>query len=654
MMAWLGALPFLVVAAAVVFVPGALVCWMLRIRGLALLALAPAVTTASLGLLAILYGAVGVVWVSWTVVGGCLGVVGVAALLGLLLRPRPADTPARRGGGMLMATGIGIGVVLTAIRLVLYIEEPAAISQTNDAVFHLNALEWILQTQNASSLSLPGVVDASGFYPGAWHAIASATALISGVSLPTAANLVSIVVGALAWPVGIAWFTRVVTGGSTIATAASGVLSAVMPAFPMLMVQWGVLYPYGLSVALLAPAAGAVIALPALLASSADRSDLTRTAVCWSFVAVAALGGVALAQPATVLAWVILVTPFLTAWGVRRLREHSSLRVAVAAFLLVLWAMTVLVWIVVTRSAGPYYWQPFRDRMLLPADIVLNGPVMLPYVVGASILMMVGIVAALGRSRHRWLVVAWAAVALLYAVAAGVGEPLLRGSATGAWYADPYRLAALMPVVAVPLAAVGLAAIVGWVSPRLARAGGDSQRMERGAEWGAMVIVAAYSVFTLAVAPVIQMPQIVEGVPDEQSRYAEDASSWLSPNERALLERLPDSVPEGARVIGNPSTGMGFGYMLSGRDVYPRTWAQPSSEAWDVISQRLRDADDDPSVCGALAVYGQPQYVLDFGEGETTPGRYVLPGMTGFDDAPGFELVDQDGEASLWRITACQ
>jgi hypothetical protein len=151
----------------------------------------------------------------------------------------------------------------------------------------------------------------------------------------------------------------------------------------------------------------------------------------------------------------------------------------------------------------------------------------------------------------------------------------------------------------------------------------------------------------------VAMPAVTQGTYDRESRYLAADDAYLSPDERELLESLDDYVPAGARVIANPSTGSGFGYFLSGRDVYPRTWAAPQTEAWQTLAAGLRDAATDPEVCDALEVYGSPRYVLDFGAGERAAGRYVLPGMTDFAGKPGFELVDAVGDASLWLITAC-
>jgi hypothetical protein len=132
-----------------------------------------------------------------------------------------------------------------------------------------------------------------------------------------------------------------------------------------------------------------------------------------------------------------------------------------------------------------------------------------------------------------------------------------------------------------------------------------------------------------------------------------DADSYLSSDEYALLRELPDLIPEDAVIIANPSTGAAFAYVLGDRDIIPRTWSPPQSQAWDTLSVGLRDAGEDPAVCEALAAYGAPEYVLDFGIGGTGPGEYLMPGMTGFDGQPGFAEVAREGDASLWRITAC-
>ena len=69
------------------------------------------------------------------------------------------------------ATGITIGRILNT---------PDAISQTFDAVFHLNAVEWILQTNNASSLRLFLEAPQGSVYPLGWHTLVALAMKLCG------------------------------------------------------------------------------------------------------------------------------------------------------------------------------------------------------------------------------------------------------------------------------------------------------------------------------------------------------------------------------------------------------------------------------------------------------------------------------------------
>lgn len=648
MTAWLESVPALVVAFAVLFGPGLIAGAGFRLRGLALWAFAPVASTAILAAVAIVFGFAGIPWSAWTVAAGGLAVAAVLAVAGYFVTAAAPRRPRHPRALWLLAAGLVIGIGLTAIRFMVYVGEPDAISQTNDAVFHLNAIRYIIETANASSLHVSGVLGARSFYPSAWHAVASVVALATGVSTPLAANVVSLVIAAVIWPLGIAFFAQRVSRGSAAVAASAAALSASLPAFPLLMFQWGVLYPYAHAVALVpAVAAITILAMRQALAPGVAR---VRSAVGATVLIGTGLLALALAQPAAILAWLVLSVTWFAWWAAQRLRGAGPRRrTGLIAGLAVVGLGAAGIWIVLSRSTSGAHWPPFRGKLEVLFDVVFNAPVALPAAVGTSILMVIGIVVAVRRRPLRWLATAWLMFAGLYIVGAAIGQPVLRRLLLGAFYADPYRIAALLPLTVIPLAAIGLVAVATWASAAIAeRRGFAAQTL--GTAW-ALAAVAVVGVVSFIVAPMIQLPRVTEGITDTDSRYR--TQEFLSDDERALLERLPDHVEEGDLVIGNPSTGTGFGYLFSGIDVYPRTWAHPRSEPWTVISEDLRYAATEPEVCDALEVYGQPEYVLDFGVGESSPGRFELPGMTGFEGMPGFELVDSEGDASLWRITAC-
>jgi hypothetical protein len=519
----------------------------------------------------------------------------------------------------------------------VYIGEPGAISQTNDAVFHLNALRWIAETGSASSFDLSGVVGSASFYPAAWHAWTSLVAVAPGLA-PIAVNMVSLVIAAVIWPLGIASLVGSFGGAGARTVAFAAALAGGMRVFPQLMFEWGVLYPYALAVSL-TPVAIA-------LCIRAMRSGPRRNAISFGIAALAASVAIALSQPASLL----VVILFALTWAVMRMLPRRrgaavSLRGGLAA---VIGGSALLVglWALFVYSTGPVLWRGYRSAPRAALDMVLNSQSQVPPAIMISILMGVGMMAVVRRRSGMWLLFAWAATAVLYVVAVGPDLPMVKRILTGPWYGDSFRLAAIVPVAAVPLAAIGMNIIVSGCARRWRRA--DEQYRSAMPILGAIVVA---TTIWLVITPVSQL-RIGEET-DRYTRYSMNARTYLSIDEYALLRRLPQLIPADALLIANPSTGAAFAYSLGDREIIPRTWSPPDTAAWWTIADRLRDAGEDPEICEALAAYGAPGYVLDFGRGGTRPGEYVMRGMTDFKGQPGFEKVDSVGRASLWRITAC-
>ena len=94
-------------------------------------------------------------------------------------------------------------------------------------------------------------------------------------------------------------------------------------------------------------------------------------------------------------------------------------------------------------------------------------------------LTIVGVVDLIRRRDKLWFVAGWAMAVLLFVVAAGGPSWRMRALVTGIFYRDPPRLAALLVVVAVPMAVFGALAL--WralqrhVLPRIGVAAGHVQ-----------------------------------------------------------------------------------------------------------------------------------------------------------------------------------
>lgn len=650
---WAGTLPVLLTALALVLLPGFAVARAFDVRGLAALAVSGPLSIAVAAVAAVVFGWTGIPWSPVSLAIAFVVVVGAA--WGLRRVTRTASLPigdlaatrdvrdeamgaSRRPGRWIVPVGVLLGVVFGIWRLAAYIEDPAGISQTNDAVFHMNAVQYILDTSNASSMHVSSVIGARGFYPAAWHSVVSMIVALTGAGIPIAANAFTLVIGAVIWTLGLSWFARTITASDTVA-ALTAILSGALQLFPLLLFQWGVLFPNALSAAMLPAVAAAVMNLPRWWSSStALRSWLQGTVLVGGGAA-----AIALAQPATLLVLGLVVVLWFSD---RMLRfppggsRQRGLLLAAAA-----WLLLAVFWFALSRGTGGSHWPPFRGKAEVLLDVFLNGQMRIHWAYVVSILMLVGLVVVWRRRDLRWLAFLWIGISVLYMLVAAVGMPAVRNVLLGAWYADPYRISAYAPLVVIPLAAIGLDRIARLAERRLAG--------QRAVRVPAAIATATVLMLGIVLLRPIPMPAFIEGTFDAESRYLTKDDTYLDGDERALLSDLDRYVESGARVLGNPGTGTGFGYMLSGVDVFPRTWSPPRTTQWQILAKDLKHAADDPSVCEALSALGSPEYVLDFGPGEDGPGRFVMSGMTGFEKEDGFELVARRGDAALWRITAC-
>ncbi|WP_309128009.1 DUF6541 family protein [Microbacterium sp.] len=630
---WLAMLPVMVVAIAVVLLPGLLIGAALRVRGVLLWGFAPAAGVAALAVSAGGLGILGVGWSVWTAGIAVLLLAGMAALIGHSLAPAKLEV-VRPGHGVAVAAAVAAGALLGMVRMASLIRSPDSVSQTNDATFHLNALRFISDSGSASSLDLLGAIDTSGFYPAAWHAVASTVAALTGADVVRVANATSLAIAGPIWVLSITSFVWCTARGARAATIAAALMSPALLAFPFYALDFGVLYPYALSVAVLP---GVLAVLVALAASHRDGGAGTETVRRrWLAIVASAVGlaAIALAQPAALLIWVIGAVS-LVLWIVHKEWAGSGRRrriwLLVTAFAVVVAA--ALVWAVLMRFSPSVLWSSRKSLIPAVVDLVLNDSIGPGPAVTMSALAIAGIVVVVCRRPLRWLLLYGAAISVLTLVAVSVRNEAIRGLLS-AWYADPHRFIMMMPLVVIPLAAIGVAGILRLIG-----------RRSRTASLVVGAVVAGVLLVETTVWAVIDARS-------ERSDYGVTATSYLSIDERLLLERLPHYVDRDDRVLGDPSAGAAFGYALSGVDVVPRTWSMPNDAAHTVLGEELVDLADEPAVCEALASTGI-DYVLDFGQSTAGAGRQDMPGLTGFADAAGFRKVAQQGDASLWRITGC-
>lgn len=712
MVGWSGAVAPAAVAAAVLVVPGLLVGRAAGLRGLVWTGVAPALSTGVVALTAVGAAVAGVRWGLLPLALGTVLAVAVALPVGLLAGAlgrgprgsRPLGLDHRDLAVAISAAGglLG-GGLLAGRRLTSALWDPTAVSQSYDAVFHLNAVRWVIDTGDGSSLHLgrldhPGAVTA--FYPAAWHDVVSLAAMSTGSAVDVSTNATALAVALVAWPLGAVGLVRAVLGRRPVALAAAGALTAAFTALPVAPLEWGVLYPTLLTTSLLpAPLA--------LLAGAADRSRAPRRRLAALLAAAGTLPGLALAQPSGGFALVALALPLGAAVLVSTTAAWWRAGNRVPALLLPVLAVAVagLAWRLVDTtafvvSARGTDWtakaslRQAVEQAVLYSHLSIPEPVLWevtrPPLWLAAVLVLLGLALAVRRRQLRWVAGAHVLVSALYVLAWAVDSPLSQ-ALTGFWFNDAYRIAPLTVITGLVLASAALslgpAAVRRlWRRARLLVAGprrpagrGSRQARRRAApvlrlvpaeRWAALVTMtsalAVLVVLTGARGPgyaVTYGSLFANSVATTDTQY----SDVLDAPERALLDRVDATVPAGVMVAGNPWNGSGFVYALADRPTpFPHMTSTFDADR-QVVAEHLRDAATDPAVCPAVQRL-HLGYVLDFGTyylwGGDDPkaGRdRKYPGLLDLATAPGFTAVDtEDGPdpskgpvAALYRIDAC-
>lgn len=655
---WAIALP-LMVAVAAVLVPGLAIGRLTALRGPTLWGLAPALSMTALAVLTLGYGVLHVPWNPLSVVIGFAVLIGGAWAARLVVQRAAGHRPvaramvrAPRGGTRSLLAGTGLAFLLIGFRLAAAFGAPDHVSQTFDAIFHLNGVRYILTTGDIDPLTFSSIsyrYDGQGaFYPNLWHALASFVTASSGGNIAVGANAVAIAIGGVVWPLSILFLVRALVGDRRLAMITAGIVASGFGAFPLLPLDFGVLYPNLLAIALVPAALGALVA-----ALRRGRQPALRPLAAWvAFAAV--LPGLALAQPNGLISVLVLGAPlyFVELWRWwNALRQRSAPRrdylrggAAFAGVAVVL----VILFLVLRPPRAAAGWKPTLSLPAAVLDALVNAQMIVP-AIALSVLVFAGIASAFVARRGRWVVASLGVLDLFYLAVASLPVGGWRFWVTGTWYSDIRRLIALFPVVEVPLAVLGVlwAGDLASAAWRRWRPGTPGRRAIR-------------TVAVLAVAALVGglAPQLGGSLAHEWRKAASNyrvtpESRLITPNALALLRRVPKEVPRDAIIAGNPWTGTSFVWALENRRaMMPDIYAYVSP-AMALILRSLKHANTVPGVCAAVAET-HVGYVLDFGDlgafGVTTS---TYPGVTDVSGSPVLTRIDGAGRSALYRITGC-
>jgi hypothetical protein len=669
---WTSAVPDVLVCVGLFFVPGLLVTYLGGLRGITAWATAPLVTVGVVALVALLGGLFDFRFGVWPVVGGTGVMALLAAGLSRLLRARGVERPPRdpRSYSLAVVIGAVAAAVIGAVTFITGVKRPDAISQTWDSVFHYNAIRYIEQTGKASPLTIGTLGEPGGtvsVYPDAWHAMAALLGELTGASIPVAATVTCLVVAVLVWPLGCLLLARHLFGAAGGRAAAAvmitGMLSSLFGAFPwMLTGAYGVLWPNSLGLAL-APAG---VALGMSIARVSDND--TFGAQRWFFGAVGAWA-IGIAHPDSALSVALIcLFPLVVTVGHYAADQYRRHRLGTTLVVLATVAVIAVGGLVASRlptvrAVEALAWRPIETPSHAVVSALSNSTDgQAPELLLASFSIF-GMVACFVWRRRRWLVVAELVIVALYVGAAGISNYLAR-IFTGLWYDDSYRLAAILPIVAIPLATMGVLAAAEWLQQVFRQATPGAAAAARPTL--AVALPLAIGVVVAAATAAQSVPRNAHTVGKEFNTSGDE--ELVSSSKVEFFQTVARLVPPSALVADNPFEGTAFLYAMTGtRVLFPQL--NPSASTADgYLARNLVRLGQDPEVCNLVRRYDVQYMVVAPDEWlskqqQDGPNRVDVlaelgwyPGVAYPVSDSGFRLVASadDGQLRLYKIAICQ
>ena len=234
------------IALILLVIPGAIVARVGRLTWPTAVAVGPALTYGVVALAIVSFGALGLAWSVWTALfATALVTAAVFGLRMVLNRYRDVDAESRsasRGPAILVAAGVLLGAALIGLAAVRGIPHWQSIPSTWDAVWHANAIRFILETGQASPTHMGDLRNIEThealYYPSTFHALGAVLSQLIGAAPTTAYTLSSLAAAIWLFPASGAALTwrllrsRTDEWRAAGAAAAAGTLSASFTAIP--------------------------------------------------------------------------------------------------------------------------------------------------------------------------------------------------------------------------------------------------------------------------------------------------------------------------------------------------------------------------------------------------------------------------------------
>ena len=589
---------------------------------------------------------------------------------------------------------VAIGLLTVGLLFLPTLPSASSFVQGWDIVHHLDVTQAMIESQKYSSIHYdfystveasitPWEPGTSGFYPSGWNIIVALTTQLVSTTVPIAGNALNFVSAAIVFPLSICSVIAKVLPKHRIALVSGAFVCLAFFVFPWSLLIYGPIFPNTV----------AFCVMPSIwwIFMQMTRSNTPKHDLIWLIV-IFVLGLITLfiLHPSTIFSSIVVLLP----WSFARIGESKrrvvlfgkqikpvTLAYAFFIFALVIWS--VFYYVLIVRGVALNFWwsaySSLQDAILhaLGMDFIgqsyAGGELVSPQPI-LSICVLVGAVWTFKHKQARWMVSAFVYLSILCIFIITFDVPL-KGYLSGFWYTDPFRIAASCVIMAIPLAALGLATLAeaaletfaSW-REKASQAQTEAQTCVFCTVWAKPLIVGAVIACVVVLNYVVPMPNLKSEEPIPAATAFKQASEKaygdhyiLTSEELEFLRRVELTVPAGAVIANLPQDGSLWAYGTNDLHVlwrFPNGYDASERPASAILRKRLNRITSDPEVLQTVRDLNV-QYVLilnnvvDYSNAVTStykPGTFR--GITQITDTtPGFEVVLEEGSMRLYKIT---
>lgn len=589
---------------------------------------------------------------------------------------------------------VAVGLLTVGLLFLPTLPSASSFVQGWDIVHHLDVTQAMIESQKYSSIHYdfystvetaitPWEPGSSGFYPSGWNIIVALTTQLVSTTVPIAGNALNFVSAAIVFPLSICSVIAKVLPKHRIALVSGAFVCLAFFVFPWSLLIYGPIFPNTV----------AFCVMPSIwwIFMQMTRSKTPKHDLIWLIV-IFVLGLITLfiLHPSTIFSSIVVLLP----WSFARIGESKrrvvlfgkqikpvTLAYVFFIFALVIWS--VFYYVLIVRGVALNFWwsaySSLQDAILhaLGMDFIgqsyAGGELVSPQPI-LSICVLVGAVWTFKHKQARWMVSAFMYLSILCIFIITFDVPL-KGYLSGFWYTDPFRIAASCVIMAIPLAALGLATLAEAALETFASWREKTSQAQTKAQacvfcnvWAKPLIVGAVIACVVVLNYVVPMPNLKSEEPIPAATAFKQASEKaygdhyiLTSEELEFLRRVELTVPAGAVIANLPQDGSLWAYGTNDLHVlwrFPNGYDASERPASAILRKRLNRIASDPEVLQTVRDLNV-QYVLilnnvvDYSNAVTStykPGTFR--GITQITDTtPGFEMVLEEGSMRLYKIT---